>query len=72
VHGDYLLHCAEAHQPAGNDEGRLGVCLADLVPLVVVTAPAEVFRVTSAGARAFTLQLARGRHNHGTVKHIEN
>jgi hypothetical protein len=70
VHGDYLLRCLqEARHPAGNEEERLGVCLVDLVPLVVVTAPAEVCCITSAGARASTLQLARGRHTHGAVKH---
>jgi hypothetical protein len=59
----------EARHQAGNEEERLGVCLADLVPLVVVTAPAEVSCVTSIGARASSLQLAHGRHKHGAVKH---
>jgi hypothetical protein len=69
---------AEAHNPAGeDDEGRLGVFLADLVLLELVAAPAEVCLAavhragqavpcaTSAGARACTLLLARGRHHRG-------
>jgi hypothetical protein len=79
VHGDYLLRCLqEARHPAGNEEERLGVCLVDLVLLVVVTAPAEACCVTSGHRRPGVYAPASSRTAHprrcqpkfSSVKHI--